>query len=84
MDPELGPLFHRCPGNTLENQPATKKAFKVELSNKNPKFEWGLTVPKRKPERISGFDRIEIDSSRLLCTSLYVYTSMYLLQQYAP
>ena len=38
----------------------------------------------KKPERISGFDRIEIGSSRLLYTSLYVYTSMYLLQQYAP
>ena len=39
MDPELGPLFHRCPGNTPENQSETKKAFKVELSNRNPKFE---------------------------------------------
>ena len=39
MDPELGPLFPRCPGNALENQSETKKAFKVELSNRNPKFE---------------------------------------------
>ena len=39
MDPELGLLFHRCPDNTLENQYETKKAFKVELSNRNPQFE---------------------------------------------
>ena len=39
MDSELGPFFHGCPGNALENQSETKKAFKVELSNRNPKFE---------------------------------------------
>ena len=75
MDPELGPLFHRCPGNTLENQSETKKAFKVELSNRNPKFEWGLTVPKRNLKEfqaLTGLKLVPLDYCTLVSTSTHL------------